>query len=82
MRVGDRVMITSGFGRGVVGRVASIDERVRWPAPCPCCGMGVSVQPDGNISATYGVAPADLIGLSPGVAFPAPGPRPSGGLTP
>ncbi|WP_437310054.1 hypothetical protein [Sorangium sp. So ce388] len=64
-RAGDRVVVPS---QGIVGTVTRVDPRCAGGAPCPCCGRGVGVQPDGNPNVGYGVAPAECVLLAPGPA--------------
>jgi hypothetical protein len=62
---GDRVAVPS---EGIVGHVSRIDPRCADGDPCPCCGRGVGVVPDGNPNVSYGVRPADCVPIGPAPA--------------
>ena len=58
VKPGDRVAVPS---IGIVGTVSGVDARCTDGAPCPCCGRGISVMPDGDPNVSYGVAPAQCL---------------------
>ncbi len=55
---GDRVAI---LRLGIIGTVTTVDEVCANGAPCPCCGYGVGVMPDGDPDVRFGVAPAECL---------------------